>query len=306
MGAEFIGLDVVPDLVEVDVGPSVVSYELVRSPIELNLTSILTTLLTPTGRRSNRATATDSEQPSRPVANHTRRQVDETHGEPRWTASEPIEHGGHQQSSRLYHDHERLPAADRRRHPANPSVHASGADPDLDHSSTAATDDYSRREERGHDDVTWNGGCDTRGWESEIAQIPNEPEDLGVVAPPTIDQGVPHVSHEWSPAQWDTDPFGLTDVDSGFDAVDESVAEPLEAVGLGRTNTDWEPGIVDEEPVSDLEIGTEGLGFEEFAECAEAMGGLPGLDVEPVSNPLFPDTERDFTEEHTMDDWPTF
>jgi hypothetical protein len=36
------------------------------------------------------------------------------------------------------------------------------------------------------------------------------------------------------------------------------------------------------------------------------MGGLPGLDVEPGSNTLFPETENNFTEEHTMDDWLTF
>lgn len=306
VGAEFIGVDLIPDLVEINVGPSAVSYELVRSPIEINLSSILTTLLAPTPRRSNRAGSADSMQPSRPVGNHTRQQVDETATEPRSTSHEPIEHGSHHQEGRLNHDPERLPAADRRRKPPTSSPQSSNAEPDIDRSSTTATNNHRIDKERRQDAFVWTTDRDTRNWGLESTQDPIEPGELGVAETSAIDVGVNHSSHGTELSQWDTDPFGLTDVDPEFSEFDESVSEPLEQVRLGRTNTDWEPGIVDEEPVSDLEIGTEGLGFEEFAECAEAMDGLPSLDIEPGSNPLFPETESNFTDDHTMDDWLTF
>jgi len=306
VGAEFIGVDLIPDLVEVNVGPSAVSYELVKSPIEINLSSILTTLLAPTPRRSNRAGSADSMQASRPVGNHTRQQIDETATEPRSTSHEPIEHGSHHQEGRLNHDPERLPAADQRRKPPTSSPQSSGTEPDIDRSSTTATNSHRIDKERRQDDPVWTTDRDTRSWGPESTQEPIEPEGLGVAETPAIDVGVNHSSHGTELSQWDTKLFGSTDVDPGFSELDESVSEPLEQVRLGGTNTDWEPGIVDEEPVSDLEIGTEGLGFEEFAECAEAMDGLPGLDVEPGSNTLFPETENNFTEEHTMDDWLTF
>jgi len=245
-------------------------------------------------------------QPSRPVGNHTRQQIDETATETRSTSHEPIEHGSHHQEGRLNHDPERLPAADRRRKSPTASPQSSSAEPDIDRSSTTATNSHRIDKERRQDTSVWTTDRDTRNWGLESTQNPIEPGELGIAETPAIDEGVNHSSHGTELSQWDTDPFGLTDIDPGFSELDESVAGPLEEVGLGGNSTDWGNEIVGEEPVNDLEIGFDGLGIEEFTECEEVMGGLPGLDVESGSNPLFPETETNFTEEHTMDDWLTF
>lgn len=75
LGPEFIGLDPIPDLVEIDIGPSAVSKELVRSPVEIKISSFIKALLTPTPRSYGTAELNDNVLSS--SDNHAHRQTDD-------------------------------------------------------------------------------------------------------------------------------------------------------------------------------------------------------------------------------------
>jgi hypothetical protein len=117
-GPEFIGLDPIPDLVEFDVGPSAVSHELVRSPVEIKISSFLKALLAPTPRSSGTVASNDSTWPSTAADNHARRRTDDTATRRRSAPRDTRETRYRGQDRRVERRREPLTAADRRQHPA--------------------------------------------------------------------------------------------------------------------------------------------------------------------------------------------
>jgi len=305
-GPEFIGLDPVPDLVEVDVGPSAVSHELVRSPIEIKISSFIKSLLIPAPRSSGTTASKNSARSSTAADNHARRWTDDTATRRRSAPRDTWETQYREQDRRVDRRREPLTAGDRRQNPSETWPQSSGPEPENHRPTTVDTTGYGSREEMG----TFDGGrsSDHRslGWEPVMDEESIEPQNMGVADGPAVDVGVNYSPPRWEPPQWDADPFGLTDVDPGFSELEESVVEPVEQPELGFGMSDWEPGVLIEEPVIDAEIGAEMLGLDGFAEASRSAVDMPGPDIENGSNPLFPEAESFFPKEDAENDWLTF
>ncbi|GAB6862708.1 hypothetical protein ACFR97_16375 [Haloplanus litoreus] len=305
-GPELIGLDPIPDLVEVDVGPSAASHELVHSPVEIKISSFLKALLTPTPHSSGTAASNDSTRPSTAPDNHARRRTDDTATRRRSAPRDTWETRHLEQDRRVDCRREPLTAADRRQHPAETWPRSSGPEPENHRPTTADTTGYGSREEIS----TFDGGRSSTGRslgpEPIIDEEPIGPQDEGVADESAFDVGIDYSPPRWEPPQLDSDPFGLTDVTSEFSELEESAVEPVEQPEFGLGMSGWGPGVLIEEPVMDPEIGAEMLGLDGFAESPEGAVDLPGLNVKNGSNPLFPEAESVFPEEDAEDDWLTF
>jgi outer membrane biosynthesis protein TonB len=249
-GPEFIGLDPIPDLVEIDVGPSAVSHELVRSPVEIKIPSFLKGLLAPTPHSSDTAAPNASTQPSTAVDNHASRRADDT-----VTSQESV-----------------------------PS----------DTYETRYSDQDKRVDRR------------SLGFKPVIREEPIGPQEVDLTDDPVVNMGMNNSLSQWEPLQRDADSFGLNDAGPGFSEPEESVVGQIEQPELGFGMSDWEPGMLINEPVEDPEGGAEMLGLNEFAEPPEGPAGLTGSDVENRSDPLFPKVESFFLEEDAEDDWLRF
>ncbi len=305
-GPEFIGLDPFPDLIEVDIGPSAVSYDLVRSPVEIKISSFLKALLAPSPRSSGTTASNDSTRPSMATNNHARRETDDTATRRRSEPRDTYDTRYPEQDRRVEYHREPLTNTDRQQQPAETWLQSSGSETETHHPSTSDTTDYGSREEMGTYDGRRSNDRRSLGWEPVMDKEPIESQDMGVAGEPAVNVGMNYSPPERESPQWHSDPFGLTDVDLGVSEFEEPVMEPVEKPELGFGMSDWEPGLLIEEPVMDPEIGTEMLGLDGFAEPPEDAIGLPGRDVENRSNPLFPEVESFFPEEDAEDDWLTF
>lgn len=298
-GPEFIGFDPVPDLVEVDVGPSAVSRELVRSPIEIKISSFLKALLAPTPRSSCTAAANDSTRPSTAADNHACRRTDDTTKQ-RSAPRDTCEARYREQDRRMDHRREPLTAANRRQHPAETWPRL-GPEPENHRPTTAGTSGYGSREEMGTFDGGRSSDCRSLGWEPVMDEEPMGPQNVGVADELRVNMGM-----NYSPPQQDADLFGLTDVDPRFSGLEKSVVEPIGQPELGLGMSDWGPRMLTEERVMDPEFGAEMLGLDGFVEPPGGAVGLPSSDVENGSSCLFPEVESFFPEEDAEDDWLMF
>ncbi|MBX0324786.1 hypothetical protein EGH21_17305 [Halomicroarcula sp. F13] len=301
-GPEFIGFDPIPDLVEVDVGPSVVSHELVRSPVEIKISSFLKTLLALTPRSSGTATPDVGTQPSVAAYNHVRRRTDDTATSQKSVPRDTYETRYSDQDRRLDSRREPMTAADRRQHPAE-TWPRSSPEPGYQRPTTADTTGYGSHEELGTFDSRRSSDRRSLGFEPVIREEPIGPQEVGVAGNPAVDMDMNHSLPRREPPQSDADTFGLNDVAPGFSEPAESVMDPIEQPALGFGMSDWEPGMLIDEPMVDPEVGAEMLGLDEFAESSEGAVGLPGSDVENGSNPLFLESECLFPEPDAADDW---
>lgn len=304
-GPEFISLDPVPDLIEIDVGPSAVSHELVRSPIEIKISSFLKDLLAPTPHSSCTAASNDSERPSTAADNHARQRTDDTATIRKSAPRDTYETRYSDQDRRVNRRHESLTATNRRQHPAEADPR-SGSELENHRPTAVDTSGYGGREEMDTFDGVRSSNRCSLGWEPVMGEEPIGLQDVGVAKEPAVDGELNHSPPRWEPPQWDADPFGLRDVDPGFSELEESVVEPVEQPELGLGMSDWEAGVSIEDPVVDAETCAEMVGLGEFTEPPESAVGLPGPDVETGSNPLLPDAESFFPEEDEKDNWLTF
>lgn len=288
-----------------DVGPSAVSHELVRSPIEIKISSFLKALLAPTPRSSCTASSNDSERPSTAADNHARRQMDDTTTNRKSASRDTYETRYSDQNRRVDRRRDSITDTNRRQYPGE-TYPRSGSELENHRPTTADTSGYGSREEIGpFDDGRSSDRC-SLGWDPVMDEEPIGSQNVGVTNESAVDEKMNYSPPRWEPPQWDADPFGLTDLDPGFSELGESVVEPAEQPEIGFGMSDWGPGILTEEPVMDVEIGAETLGLDEFAEPPEGAVGLPDPDAESVSNPLFPEAESFLPEEDGEDDWLTF
>jgi hypothetical protein len=307
-GPEFIGFDPIPDLVEVDVGPSAVSHELVRSPVEIKISSFLKALFAPTLRSSGTAAPNDSTQPSIAADNHARRRTDDTTTSRKSAPCDTYETLHSDQDRHVGRRREPLTAADRQQVPAKtwPRPSISSPEPNNHCPTTADTTNYGSREEMGIFDSRRSSDRRSLGFEPVIREEPIEPQEVGVADDPSVDMGMNHSLPQWVPPQWDADPFGLDDFSLGFSEPTESVMDLAEQPELGFGMSDWEPGMLFDEPVVDPDAGAEMFGLDELTEPSEGAVGLPGSDVDNGSNPLLPEAESFFQEPDAEDDWLSF
>ena len=304
-GPEFISLDPVPDLVEVDVGPSAVSHELVRSPIEIKISSFLKALLEPTPPSSCTEASNDSERSSTAADNHARRRTDDTATNRKSVSHDTYETRYSDQDRRVDRRRDSITDTNRRQHPWETYLR-SGSELENHRPTTADTSGYGSREEIGaFDDGRSSDRC-SLGRDPVIDEEPIGSQNVGVTNESAVDEKMNYSSPRWEPPQRDADPFGLTNLAPGFSELGESVVEPVEQSEIGFGMSDWEPGKLTEEPVMDAEIGAETLGLDELAEPPEGAVGLPNPDIESVSNSLFPEAESFLPEEDVGDDWLTF
>jgi hypothetical protein len=301
-GPEFISFDPIPDLVEVDVGPSVVSHELVRSPVEIKISSFLKTLLAPTPRSSGTAAPNVGTQPSVAAYNHARRRTDDTATSRKSVPRDTYETRYSDQDRRVDSRREPTIAPDRRQHPAE-TWSKSSPEPDNQRPKTADTTDYRSREELGTFDSRRSGNRRSLGFEPVICEESIGLQEVGVAGDPTVDRGMNHSLPRREPPQSDADTIGLNEVAPGFSEPAEPVIDPVEQPALGFGMSDWEPGMLIDEPMVDPEVGAEMFGLDEFAQSSEGAVGLLGSDIENESNPLFPESEGFFPEPDAADDW---
>lgn len=299
-GPEFISLDPIPDLVEVDVGPSAVSHELVRSPIEIKISSFIKSLFMPPPGNAS-ADARDETIQSVDVSDgRAHHQRDDTRARQRQVTRDTQETRHREQDWHVDRCRNLLTAADRRQQSAETWPPSSDREPVDGGRATADTAGYDNWSDSTAPSFGRFGDGRSPGWEPVMDEEPTEPQDVGIIDEPTVDAGL-----DRSPLRWEGDPFGLPDVAAGFSGVEEQVVEPVEQPGLGFGISDLEPDVPMEEPVMDPELGAERLGLDEFAEPPADGFSMPGVDVESGSNPLLPDAESFFPEE-AEDDWLTF
>jgi hypothetical protein len=305
-GPEFIGLDPVPDLIEVDVGPSAVSQELVRSPVEIKISSFLKALLAPTPSSSDTAASDDSPRSSTETDNRDRHRADDARTGRQPSTIDVRETPYREQDRGVDRRRDPLAAFDERQQLPEARPQSSGREPMNRHKKIADTAGLGSREDLGTFDGGRSGDRRSPGLEPIMDEEPLGTQQLAVVDEPAVDVGMNYSPPQWEPPQWDTDPFGLTDIDPGFSGIEESVLEPVEPSELGFGMSDWEPDVSIEEPAMDPEIGAKMLGLDGFAEPPEGAVGLSSPDVENGSNQLFPEAESFFPEEDAEDDWLTF
>lgn len=293
-GPEFIGFDPIPDLIEVDVGPSAVSYELVRSPVEIKISTYLKTLLAPTPRSSGTAAPNGSTQPSSAAYNHARRRTDDTRTSRKSAPSDTYKTRNRDQDRRVDSRREPMTAADRRQRPAESWPMSSSPEPDDQRPTTANTTSYSSCEELGTFDNRRSSAHRSLGFEPVTREDSIRTHEMGVADDPSVNMGMDYSLPRWEPSQWDADIFGLNDVAPGFSEPAESVMDPVEQPALGFGMSGCELGMLIDEPIADPEAGAEMLGIDEFVESSEGAVGLLGSDVENGSNSLFPESENFF------------
>ncbi|ELZ21068.1 hypothetical protein C475_18958 [Halosimplex carlsbadense 2-9-1] len=303
---EFIGLDPVPDLVEVDVGPSAVSHELVRSPIEIKISSFIKSLFTPSPEDAGADAWDETTQSVDASDGRARHRRDDTRARRRQVTRDNQETWYREQDRHVDRPRDPLTAADRRQQPVETWPGSFGRKPVDSRRDTADTAGYGDREDMGVFVGGRSGNRRLLGWEPGMDEEPIGLQDTSRADEPAADVGMDYSPPQWESPQWDADPFGLADVDSGFSEPEEPVFEPVAQSDLGFGMSDWEPEVPIEKPVIDPDVGAEMLGLDGFAEPADEAAGLSGLDAETGSNPLFPDGESFFPEEDLEDDWLTF
>jgi len=177
---------------------------------------------------------------------------------------------------------------------------------DNDRQSPEGSAGYESWEGRG---VSDSGRSDDRrslGWKPAVEEEQTGTQNVVVVDEPAADVGVDYSPPRWNPSQWDADPFELSDFDPGFSEPEQPVVEPVGQSDLGFEAFDWKPDVAIEESVVNPEIGEEMFGLDGFTEPHEESVGLPGLDTDNDSTPLFPDATNFFPNEDEEDDWLSF
>jgi hypothetical protein len=293
-GPEFIGFDPIPDLVEVDVGPSAVSHELVRSPVEVKISSFLKSLLAFLPRSSGTVPPNDSTQPSTEADNHDCRRTDDTAISRKSALYDIYEIRSSDQDKGVDRCRGPLTVGDRRQNLVETWLGPSSLEPDNPRPRTSNISGYGNREEMGTFDSRRSSDRRSLGFEPVIREKPIGPQDVGVADDSAVDIGMDHSLSRWEPLQLETNLFGLNDVVPRFSEVGGSVVEPVEQPELGFEMPDWEHGMLIDEPVMDPEAGPDVLDLDEFAESPEGAVGLSGSNVENESNPLFPEAESFF------------
>lgn len=305
LGPEFIDLDLIPDLIEVDVGPSAVSHELVRSPVEIKISSLIKALLMPTPRSTGTVASGDSTRPSTATDNHTRRRTNAARTG--WNPATRDDWGPrYREQGGGVDGRDSLAAASRRQLSTGTQSKSFGRETEDRCGTLPDTSGYSSWDDIGASDVGRSGDWRSRKWESVVEEGPTGAEDASVVDEPAGHVGIDYSAPLRDPQQWDIDPFGLRDFDPGYSEPTEPLVEPVEPPDLGFGLPDWDLEVSIEESRIDRVNGEEMFGLDGFSEPSEEAVGLPGLDVESQSNPLLSDGESFFSEEEVEDEWLPF
>jgi hypothetical protein len=300
LGPEFIGFDPIPDLIEVDIGPSVVSQELVRSPVEIKISALLKTLLAPTPPRRDTTTTEVSTETSEAIDGHTHQRANDARPKGRQTIPDLQKTQDDNRNPFANQTTDALTALSGRDQSTEGRPQSTKHDPGNHHRPTV--------------DVT---GFD--GWKNEAA-IGREfyddrtflgrnsltEEALRTQDSETVDESTSDVGLDYSPPQWDADPFGMADFDLGFDESEESAFGAGEQAEPSFGAFDWEGSVSIEGPAVEPGFGEEMFGLDGFAESHEGVVGLPGLDTGNNSSPLFPDGEGFFSDGDLEEDWSLF
>jgi len=306
LGPEFIDLDPIPDLIEVDIGPSVVSQELVRSPVEIKISSFLKTLLTPTPHNSVTSASDDGARMSMGSDNQARQRTGDTRARRGPTTRDS--RGTPYREENWHVDRHCDSPSDfsGRRHPGRGRSRSSDRELDKHCQSPEGLAGYESWEGMG---VSDSGRSDDRrplGWKPAVEEEQTGTQNVGVVDEPAVDVGMDYSPPRWDPSQGDFDPFEPSTFDPGFSEPEQSIVEPVGQSELGFEAFDWKPDVAIEESVVDPEIGEEMFGLDGFTEPHEESVGLPGLDADNDSTPLFPDATNFFPDEDEEDDWLSF
>ncbi|MUW13359.1 hypothetical protein GJ633_00835 [Halorubrum sp. CBA1125] len=328
MGPSFFQFDPIPDLVEIKFGPSAVSYDLVRSPIEIKISSLLKTLLAPTPHSAGVATRNENTQSRKTESKHSRRQPSDTRRSRNLNPRYPREPVDREQPQRRHRTLEPVDSVQAEKQ----SNRTPTQQPDqelMDHGNSSLDTSHS---------ASWNYDKPADGGfghslfpERELEPIgePFSTPDVGPIDEPVFDpvqderweEGIQaNVDQEYSmsqgePLQWEaTDPFGLNDFEQEFSEPDEPLvgsSEPASTFFNGQDS--FNVGEFDSvhdismlEPSVDPGMAEEMLGLNSFEEIPDDQVGLPGVSNVAESNSLFPDSEGIFPGEFVEDDCLSF
>jgi hypothetical protein len=303
LGPEFIGLDPIPDLVEIDIGPSAVSKELVRSPVEIKISSFIKALLTPTPRSYGTAELNDNVLSS--SDNHAHRQTDDRETRRRLAPADTHETRYSDQDRYIGSRYKPLTGTYGQQESVEKWLMSPGLEHEKHRPTTADKTGYGIREEIGGVNDERSNEPHSFHRESVVEEVPLEPRDMGVADETGVDMGMNYSLPRWGSTQWNADPFGLNDIATGFSEPEESVIDPIEQPELGYGMSDRDTGMLSEEPVVDPDAGAEMFGLDEFSESLEGRFDLSVSDVNG-SNPLFPEAESFLLDEAREDDWLRF
>lgn len=319
-------LDVAPDIVEIDLGPSAVSHELVRSPIEIKISSLLKNLLQPTPTSSDTAPPPETPQEETSTRNRSLNRPEN----PRTAPAQDTPY------SQDHHYRGQVPTAHRLEDP----VEYTGADEwskgnrPSTHSQDTRLPGYATPYD--YDSNGWGGEETPDKWvagQDDVAEWGQGPaeeligvSDMLAVDEPThrpvqVESGdigyQSGVNWEYSPPRVDPPQvdgpdlpelgnFGgmLHEPDAPFaDAVDPWDG-PSDEHMFGPENNEYAPEASAVEPAVDPGIGEDMFGLSPFEESVEeaieTFGGFGEVD----SDPLFPEVEDDSFDE--PNDWLTF
>ncbi|MFC7043954.1 hypothetical protein [Halonotius sp. GCM10025705] len=282
---EFIGLDPIPDLIEIDIGPSAVSKELVRSPVEVKLSSFIKTLLAPTPRSYGTAALNDN-APQSSSDNRAHRQTDDRTTRWRSVPADTYETGYSEQDRCMDRHHKPLTGSYGQQESVEKWPMSSGLEHENHHPTTADKTGYGSREEIGGFDDERSNEPHSFHREPVVEEAPIEPRDMCVADEPAVDMGMNYSLPRWGSTQWNADPFGLSDIAAGFSEPEESAIDPIEQPELGFGMFDQDTGMLSEESVVDTDAGAEVFGLDEFSESLEGGVDFSVSDVKSGSNPL--------------------
>lgn len=318
---ELLDLDLVPDIVEVDMGLNAVSHELVRSPIEIKVSSLLKNLVHPTSPSTGPAQTERNTRSKK--SEHTRSHNNTADNRtPRdRTTRYPHENSYREQEPAVYRHRERVEYPETDEWATGTKSSMQSGDAGVSSYSTAEAYDYSGWEPSD----TLNNGVFGQGgfseWESRMAEemvgIPGTDVMDEPATPPLQDEewGVGHQSglnQEYSLPRVDLPQvdgpdlpeFGdleamLREPDAPFVDAVESFSWGADEPGFGFENRDYTPDA----PVVEPETGADLFRVNWFEESVEEVRN--SFDAGEIdSNPLFPELEDGYFEE--LDDWLTY
>lgn len=328
-GPEVVELDPIPDLVEVDIGPSAVSQELVRSPIEIKISSFLKALFAPTPPRAA-FSSTDESTRSTTTESQACQRRDNTHPGRRSAARDSRDRRYREQDRRVYRSDDPWAPVERDKQPGRSRSQSPGREPVVRSRRSVAMASYGSREDT---DVAGTRWLDTGLFSTSNLRTAENPliPDLEMVdesmSDPIYDERLGRrtpfdVRQEYSPLQRDApDPFGCDDAAPAFSEAPEPPVNPAEPridsverfkmfsdkdPAPGFELFDWAPDGAIEEPVVELGIEEEMFGLDRFVEATEEPVGLSGLDANSGSNPLLPESDELFPDDSVAKDWLSF
>ncbi|QLH82999.1 hypothetical protein [Halosimplex pelagicum] len=324
-GLAGVELDLAPDLVEIDIGPSAMSQELVRSPVQLKISSFIKSLFAPSPRYTDTGSHQEATGFETAVESYSRSRTDKGNPEQRQTIREAQSTSSQEQHRAGEHVNEPVEFIEGNERPVDPRPQLPSQRFEESCHPSADMAGYVNGEETvgsGQSQDSFLPGQESLRVD-DLDNTGDSPRLDDLVSKPAIDESqetwsepcqVPSDSlSQLDPPRLDPNAVGQVDLDCGFDDLGEPAVDAVEPFPMvsqeesasGFNQCSWEPYRSIDEPSVDSraveDVFETGGFFEEPEDSIEA----PDPIARNRSEQLLPDAEPFAADEDLSEDWPS-